>query len=292
MDIGEYLAERRKFFETRLGDYLPDGSQYPKTLKDAMEYSLFAGGKRLRPILTLAVAEACGGNITSALAPAAALEMIHTYSLIHDDLPAMDDDELRRGKPTSHKVFGEGMAILAGDALLTHAFSVLAESNQLESGLVLDIISELALAAGPRGMVAGQALDIAGEESKDLAQLHYIHSTKTGALITAAVRIGAITAQADADLIGCLTRYAASLGLAYQIVDDILDVTETSSELGKNPGSDKRKGKQTFAVMFGLEEAQKMADAETQKAVESLAHLDARFHLLQELAIFLGTRHN
>lgn len=290
MDIREYLADRRRLFDSNLVSFLTDRRKYPEVLCQAMEYSLFAGGKRLRPILTLTAAEACGGEALQAMAPAVAVEMIHTYSLIHDDLPAMDDDDLRRGKPTSHRVFGEGMAILAGDALLTHAFSVLAEA-QIDNAQIIALVRELAEAAGPRGMVAGQALDISAQRVTE-AQLKYIHACKTGALIKAAVRMGAIVANADTAVIDGLTRYASALGQAFQIVDDILDVTETSQKLGKNPGSDGRKDKQTYITLYGLEEAKNLAAAETKNAVRALADLQGDFSLLRELALYLGRRHS
>lgn len=291
MDIREYLAERRNFFESSLGRFMPQPGSYPQVLREAMEYSLFAGGKRLRPILTMAAAEACGMDGQIALAPAAAVEMIHTYSLIHDDLPAMDNDDLRRGKPTCHKVFGDGMAILAGDALLTHAFSVISEC-EISPAQALAIVRELAGAAGPRGMVAGQALDISPAETRDQAQLKYIHTCKTGAMIKASVYVGAIAAGAGDVVLDGLSQYAASVGLAYQIVDDILDVTETTAHLGKNPGSDARLGKQTFATVYGLEEAGRLAAEETRRAVQALADLPGDFQILHDLALHLGHRHS
>jgi geranylgeranyl diphosphate synthase type II len=281
-----YLAARRNYFEHNLGKFLPAPDSYPPSLRQAIEYSLFAGGKRLRPILTMAAAEACGGDLDAALAPAAAVEMVHTYSLIHDDLPAMDDDDLRRGKPTCHRVFGQGMAILAGDALLTHAFSVAAGAD-LEPQRALAVVRELAGAAGPLGMVAGQALDIG---AKDVAPLSYIHSRKTGALIKAAVRIGAIVANAPEQVVQGLSAYAAALGLAYQIVDDILDVTKTGQELGKTPGSDAKQGRQTFVTRYGLEKAKKMAAVETERAVAALAKIEGDCQKLQDLALHLGKR--
>ena len=288
MEILDYLAVKRAFFESNLEKFLPHPGSYPPALRQAMEYSLFAGGKRLRPILTLAAAEACGGSAAPALAAAAAVEMIHTYSLIHDDLPAMDDDDLRRGKPTSHKVFGEGMAILAGDALLTHAFTVVAESPDLADRARL-IVRELAAAAGPRGMVAGQALDIQGLDIQDPALLNYIHSCKTGALIKASVRVGALAAGADHQL-GGLTEYAGALGLAYQIVDDILDVQGSTEEMGKDSGSDAKSGKQTFVTLYGLEGSKGRAMSEIGRAVSALANLDGDFRKLHDLAIYMGQR--
>lgn len=290
MEIKEYLVAKRDYFDSQLNKFLPCPNSYPPVLRQAMEYSLFAGGKRLRPILTLAAAEVCGGTSEQALSAAAAVEMVHTYSLIHDDLPAMDDDDLRRGKPTCHIAFGEAIAILAGDALLTHAFSVLAQSANSGRGLAL--VAELAAAAGPAGMVAGQVLDIAGSGMQDFSQVTRIHRCKTGAMIRAAVRMGAIVAGAGAKIIAALTEYAESLGLAFQIIDDILDVTATSQQLGKNPGSDEKKGKQTFVTVYGLEEARKMASAETARAVHALHALGGDYSLLQDLAEYVGQRKN
>lgn len=289
MDVREYLAEKKRFFENNLGKFLPHPGSYPQILRHAMEYSLFAGGKRLRPVLSLAAAEACGGDIKAALAPAAALEMVHTYSLIHDDLPAMDDDDLRRGKPTCHRVFGDGLAILAGDALLTHAFAVVSEA-ELKPTQALAIIQEIANAAGPRGMVAGQALDISGLDVKEPAMLNYIHSAKTGAMIKASVRVGAITAEADIQVLEGLGEYAAALGMAYQIVDDILDVEGTTAELGKDTGSDAKSGKQTFVTIYGLDASKEMAAKETKRALEALSDLPGDFRHLHDLALYLGQR--
>ena len=292
MEIREYLAAQQNYFERNMADFLPNSGQYPQILRQAMEYSLYAGGKRLRPVLTLATAEACGGQLSAAMAPAAALEMIHTYSLIHDDLPAMDDDDLRRGKPTCHKVFGDGMAILAGDALLTHAFSAVAQAENLDAQQVVALVRELAGAAGPLGMVAGQALDISVTEIKDPTLLNRIHRCKTGALFSAAVRCGAITARASNLVLDGLTKYADALGFAYQVVDDILDVTKTSAQLGKNPGSDAKQGKVTFVTLYGLDEARSMVHAETQRAVTALTELPGDWSVLQDLALFIGQRSN
>ncbi len=291
MEIKEYLGARRDYFDSQLKNYLPHPDSCPEVLLRAMEYSLFAGGKRLRPILVFAAAETCGGRLEAAMPQAAALEMVHTYSLIHDDLPAMDDDDLRRGMPSNHKVFGEGMAILAGDALLTHAFSVAAQGLNEDPLRRLAAVAELAKAAGPVGMVAGQAMDISGFSKMDAAQVNHIHRCKTGALIKAAVRMGAIISGAGAKVVHGLTQYADSLGLAYQIVDDILDVTQTSQQLGKNPGSDEKKGKETFVTVHGLEGARIMAAAETARAVQALQALGGDYSLLQDLAEYIGQRH-
>lgn len=289
MAIEEYLQARRDFFNSRLAGYLPPAASCPKILLEAMEYSLFAGGKRLRPILVFAAAEECGGDWKAAMPAAAALEMVHTYSLIHDDLPAMDDDDLRRGRPSCHKAWGEGIAILAGDGLLTHAFTVLAQAA-FSGDKRLALVAELAEAAGPSGMVAGQALDITGAGAGDPAFLHRVHGAKTGALFRAALRLGAISAGAPEGTLRGLSVYADHLGLAYQVVDDILDVTAASSCLGKHPGSDSRKDKASFATAYGLERSREIADAEILAAQAALAPLAGSFMLLTELASHIGAR--
>lgn len=291
MTIQEFMAARREFFNQKLKDFLPRPDSCPVKLLEAMKYSLYAGGKRLRPILLFAAAETCGGTPDAALPYAVALEMVHTYSLIHDDLPAMDDDDLRRGKPSNHKVFGEAMAILAGDSLLTHAFTVTAKGSNEDPQLRLAAVAELAKAAGPVGMVAGQALDI-DEGKKDASLVIDIHRCKTGALIKAAVRIGAIVSGAGARVIHGLTQYADSLGLAYQIADDILDATGTIDQLGKIPGSDAKKDKDTFVTVHGLEGARIMLAAETARAIGALRNLDGDYTLLAELAQHLASRGN
>mgnify|MGYP000963243874 CR=1 FL=1 len=283
------MAARQEFFNLELKNFLPHPDSCPEKLLEAMKYSLYAGGKRLRPILLFAAAEVCGGKLDAALPHAVALEMVHTYSLIHDDLPAMDDDDLRRGKPSSHKVFGEATAILAGDALLTHAFSVAAKGVHEDPQRRLAAVAELAKAAGPVGMVAGQAMDIE-QGKKDASSVNDIHRCKTGALIKAAVRIGAIISGAGARVIHGLTQYADSLGLAYQIADDILDTTATIDQLGKNPGSDERKGKDTFVTVHGIEGARIMLAAETSRAIKALSNQEGDYTLLEELAQYLGSR--
>lgn len=281
MEVQEYLEARREFFNSRLPGYLPAPEDCPPVLLRAVEYSLFAGGKRLRPILLFAAAEGCGGSREKALPLAAALEMVHTYSLIHDDLPAMDDDDFRRGRPSCHKVFGEGMAILAGDALLTQAFLVLAR----EAGEVGPRAGEeLALAAGPVGMVAGQALDISGAGAGNPEALRRLHALKTGALIQAAVRLGAMSAGAGEETLAGLTEFARAYGLAYQIANDIRDVTKTRQELGKSPGSDVKKGKSTYASLFGLEKARALALEEISRGEKALVALAGDFSLLTGLA--------
>jgi len=242
---------------------MPREGSRPSDLVAAMRYSLFAGGKRIRPILVLAAAEAAGGNARDAMFAACAVEMVHTYSLIHDDLPAMDDDDYRRGVPTCHRKFGEATAILAGDALLTLAFDVLSDSgsdSNIDAKVRIMMIHELARAAGWTGMVGGQQVDVASEGTEpDLPTLQYIHTHKTGAMIRCSVLLGGFASNADDALINSLRTYGERLGLAFQVVDDILDITSTTEELGKDQGSDASRGKMTYPALFGLEEARERA---------------------------------
>ncbi len=259
----EYLDQGRKTVDDALGELMPREGSRPSDLVAAMRYSLFAGGKRIRPILVLAAAEAAGGNARDAMFAACAVEMVHTYSLIHDDLPAMDDDDYRRGVPTCHRKFGEATAILAGDALLTLAFDVLSDSGS-DSNIVAKVrimmIHELARAAGWTGMVGGQQVDVASEGTEpDLPTLQYIHTHKTGAMIRCSVLLGGFASNADDALINSLRTYGERLGLAFQVVDDILDITSTTEELGKDQGSDASRGKMTYPALFGLEEARERA---------------------------------
>jgi geranylgeranyl diphosphate synthase type II len=260
---------------------------------EAMRYSLFAGGKRVRPILCLAVCEAVGGEGENALPAAMALECIHTYSLIHDDLPAMDDDGLRRGKPTNHVLYGEAGAILAGDGLLTLAFELL--SGNLLAALApldrLQIINIIAAGAGSLGMVGGQAIDIACEgKDIDLVTLRQIHSRKTGALITASVQAGAIIGGADSHQFTALTTYGEKIGLAFQIADDLLNVEGTTEQLGKAAGSDVERGKATYPAIFGREKARTMAENTIAAALGALAGFDARATPLRQLADYIISR--
>ena len=258
-----YLAGRAALVESYLDRYLPPESAPPETISRAVRYSLFAGGKRLRPVMVLAAAEAVGGDVEDALPAAAAFEMIHTYSLIHDDLPAMDDDSLRRGRPTSHVVFGEAIAILAGDALQTHAFAVLADPPppcRVPAERRLRAVADLASAAGAGGMVGGQVLDLESEAKPvDAATLERIHRHKTGALIRATVRVGAIVAGASEEDLSRLTRFGEEAGLAFQIVDDILDIEGNEATLGKSAGKDARSGKATYPLVHGVAEARRKA---------------------------------
>ncbi|MFQ5893912.1 MAG: polyprenyl synthetase family protein, partial [Nitrospinota bacterium] len=257
-DLAAYLAERGRAVEKALDQFLPQADTYPSVIHEAMRYSVFAGGKRLRPILVIAGAEAVGGQPEGVMPTACAFELIHTYSLIHDDLPAMDDDDYRRGRLTSHKVFGEAMAILAGDALQTLAFRLLAENftDGRERGphLLRMVLSEVAEAAGTGGMIGGQVVDILSE-GKDVSAeiLTYIHTHKTAALIRSAARSGALLAGVSDERLEAISQAGGRLGLAFQIIDDILDVEGSLEALGKTAGSDQRKQKITYPKRFGIE---------------------------------------
>ena len=261
---------------------------YDETLEKAMEYSLMAGGKRLRPVLLMAAADAVGKDGTAFLTTGCAIEMIHTYSLIHDDLPAMDNDDYRRGKPTNHKVFGDGIAVLAGDALLTLAFEVMLRQEGAAPETIVTVVSEMSRAAGPYGMVGGQVLDLEGEGRRlDLAALRKIHMGKTGALFCAAIRSGAILAGAKEEELAALTLYAERFGLAFQITDDILDVTGDEAAIGKPVGSDVRNEKATYVTLTSLKEAKKLAEAAVSEAVAALDIFGERAAFLRDLALFL-----
>ena len=251
MDIQRYLEQQRDKIDRFLDQVIPDGQGLPKTLYESMRYSLLGGGKRIRPILTLAAADAVGTHNDAILPFAAALELIHTYSLVHDDLPAMDNDDYRRGRLTNHKVFGDGMAILAGDALLTMAFELCSQptpSGSTTSGQQVQMIHELAMGSGHGGMVGGQVLDIQAENQDiDLVTLQTIHNYKTGKLIRAAVRIGGIFAGANPSQLDSLTGYAEDIGLAFQIADDVLNMTGTREELGKDAGTDAKRVKENLS---------------------------------------------
>lgn len=296
MDIRSYLKEKRELVDSFLTSYFAYPVM-PASLSESMAYSIFAGGKRLRPVLALASYEACGGKAEDIVPHASALEFIHTYSLIHDDLPAMDDDDLRRGKPTSHKVFGEGMAILAGDALLTEAFYLLS-SNALNSpGIrerdLLKVIREVAMAAGAYGMVGGQAEDILSEgREMDGENLSFIHAHKTGALITASVRMGAILGKARKRELSALTMYGENIGLAFQIVDDILDVKGDSARLGKPTGSDEKRKKLTYPGLYGIDLSAKKAEGFVQDAVDALSVFSGSAGPLREIARYILRRKN
>ena len=292
MNLTHYLQERKALIDAALDKFLPSQEDIPATIHQAMRYSVFAGGKRLRPILVMAAAEAVGGASANVLPAACALEMIHTYSLIHDDLPAMDDDDFRRGKPTNHKVFGEAMAVLAGDALLTHAFFVLSRlSGSAPADKINLVMEEMAKASGTFGMVGGQVADLQSE-GKEVSreELHYIHSHKTAALFIASVRSGGILSNASDRQLEILTAYARHLGLAFQIIDDILDITGDTITLGKTIGSDMRKKKATFPVLYGLEQSRIMAQEESERAVEIVEELGSGAQPLQYIVRYLVSR--
>ena len=294
LDFDQYLSEHAGAVESFLDRNLPTEDAFPPSIHRAIRYSLFAGGKRLRPVLALASAEAVGGRSEDALPAAAALEMIHTYSLIHDDLPAMDDDDLRRGKPTSHVVFGEAIAILAGDALLTHAFQVLATASSgngtpgtLEGERRLRAVALLAEAAGMNGMIGGQVIDLESEgRGVDEKTLEQIHQKKTGALMGVAARLGAVMGGGDKDEVETLGRFGREIGLAFQIVDDLLDVEGDAATLGKSAGKDQRAGKATYPSVHGIEEARSRANELARQAV----NLVAPFGLAGEPLAYLARR--
>ena len=288
-----YLKDRQKIVEEALERYLPDQDSLPQELKAAMRYSVFAGGKRIRPILCLASVEACGGDMAAAMPVACALELIHTYSLIHDDLPAMDNDDFRRGKPTSHKVFGEAMAILAGDALLTEAFVLMSrtEKVRLAAERRLAVIQEIASASGAAGMVGGQALDIiAVTNEPDFGGLENIHRRKTGALIIASVKTGAILAGAGDGKIQALGAYGSHLGLAFQIADDILNIEGDSRLMGKGTGSDAALGKVTYPSLIGMENAKAELADHVEAAIAAVADFDSRALPLRVIARYIMER--
>ncbi len=290
--IKTYMSEISVMTEERLRELLPSEQSYPEVIHQSMAYSVFAGGKRFRPVLCMAACEAVCGNNQPALDAACALECIHTYSLIHDDLPGMDNDDYRRGKLTNHKVFGEGMAILAGDALLTYAFEILANMANAENSLqMIQIIQEAAKASGEAGMIGGQVVDIISEEKEPtLELLQYIHSHKTGALIVASVRIGAILGGADKAQLDALTIYAEQLGLAFQITDDILDVIGDADKIGKPVGSDEKNQKATYPLLFGLEQSKQMAQDAVDTAIQALAPFGEQADMLKQLALYLLSR--
>jgi len=291
------LEALRTEIEPALDRALPPEGAWPETIHRAVRYSLFAGGKRIRPVLVLAAGEAVGGVREEVMPLACAVEMIHTYSLVHDDLPAMDDDDLRRGQPTSHKIFGEAVAILAGDALLTRAFHLLAEMPpewDLERARRrVQATAVLGEACGTTGLIGGQVMDLESEgRAIDAESLETLHRAKTGALLSACVRGGAILGGAGEADLALLTRYAAAIGLAFQVVDDILDTTEGAEQLGKTAGKDEAAGKATYVSLHGLERAREMAAALRREALESLEPLGSRADRLAEIARLIVDRHS
>ncbi len=294
MDVKKELARRAEIVNAALDKLLPDARAYPPVIHEAMRYSVFAGGKRLRPVLVLASAEAVRGSAEAVLPAACAIEILHTYSLIHDDLPAMDDDDLRRGKPTCHKVYGEAVAILAGDALLTTAFAILAglpQSGRVTPERALQVTAEVAAAAGTNGLIGGQVVDLISSAADIDAQvLQYIHTHKTGALYRAAVRTGAILSGAGAEQLQALTLYAENLGLAFQIVDDILDVAGDERMLGKPVGSDAKNKKATYPALYGMAAAREKARQAGEGALAALQGFGDEAAFLRELVNFVLTR--
>jgi geranylgeranyl diphosphate synthase type II len=293
LDLKAYLEERRGLVNRALEAYLPQVRGPAFRLTQAMHYSLFVGGKRLRPILCLAAAEAVGGDAGEALPVACALEMIHTYSLIHDDLPAMDDDDLRRGQPTCHKQFDEATAILAGDGLLTAAFHTMPAAVRFEGreGVLLEVLQLVAAAAGYQGMVGGQMLDLLAEGRQvSLKELETIHRHKTGALLTAAVRAGALMGGGSRAEVTLLTGYGEKFGLTFQITDDLLDVEGEAAEMGKAPGMDEKRRKATYPAVLGLEATREWARRLVEEALAALEPFQERAEPLRELARYLLVR--
>ncbi len=291
MTLAEYLAGQQRRIDAALGHWVPSESTPPKSIHKAMRYSLFAGGKRIRPILCIAAAEAVSDSPDGIEPAACTLELIHTYSLIHDDLPALDNDDLRRGVPTCHKVFGDAMAILAGDALLTLAFQVLAQMECVPERKAL-LVAELAVAAGTvDGMIGGQVNDIEGEGKHPTAALLYaIHHAKTGALLKGSLRMGGIYAGCDDEQLRALSNYGEHVGLAFQIVDDVLDVEQPSETLGKTAGKDAQQKKITFPAVYGVERSREMAEEERIAAHLALRSFDERAERLRELADLIVQR--
>jgi geranylgeranyl diphosphate synthase, type II len=291
LPLESYLRECASEVDSALDRLLPKASAKPATIHRAIRYSLFAGGKRMRPILCLAAAEACGASYDNAIFPACAVECVHTYSLIHDDLPCMDDDDLRRGRPTSHKVFGEAIAVLAGDALLTVGFEILALIQEPRRYRLKDFLSELAFAAGSRRLIAGQVADLEAEGKKSSRrQLRFIHECKTAAMIVASLRLGAMAVNAPPARVASLGRFGQYLGLAFQVIDDILDVTQTSEKLGKSAGKDIAAQKTTYPALIGLEPARKEARRLTASANRALDSFGTNGVRLRQLADHLLVR--
>jgi len=296
MDIKRYLEEKKEIVDSALERYFPGETEFPSILHKAIRHSLFAGGKRIRPILAIAAFEAVGGKGDGILPFGCALEMIHTYSLIHDDLPAIDNDDYRRGKPTCHKAFGEAIAILAGDGLLTEAFKLMTDratqdALQCDGKLVLNMIHEVAHAAGISGMVGGQVVDVESEGKEvDLPTLEYIHTHKTGALILVSIRLGATLGEAKEKTLKAFTRYGERVGLAFQIADDILNVEGKAALLGKKTGGDLSKGKATYPSLMGLDESKKRAKELIEIAVDALSPFGSEADPLREIARFIILR--
>jgi geranylgeranyl diphosphate synthase type II len=291
VDLKDYIRVRQKTVDSALDRFLPKENTKPATIHKAMRYSLFAGGKRLRPILCLASAEACNGRINKALPAACAMECIHTYSLVHDDLPSMDNDDFRRGRPTCHKVFGDGIAVLAGDALLTIAFEIISRAKPTPRYDMARLLREVAVAAGSQKLIAGQVADLEAEgKNAGRAELLYIHQNKTAAILTTSVRLGAMSANASPKQLDAITHFGRALGLAFQVIDDILDVTQTSQKLGKSAGKDVAAKKATYPAVIGLERSRAEAKRLTREAHRALSIFGPKGDALRALANYLLER--
>lgn len=294
MPAEDYLADCKKLVDEAIPLFLPEKDTYPERIHESMHYSLSAGGKRLRPTLLIAAAEAVGGSRNEVLPFAVAAEFLHTYTLIHDDLPALDNDSLRRGKPTNHKVFGEAIAILAGDALLTQAFVLMTNAFSMETiphENILRASNEMGRAMSSTGVIGGQVVDLESEGKPiEASTLEYIHIYKTGFFFKACVRVGAILSRADAKQLGALSRFGAHIGLAFQIIDDILDIVGDKVKLGKDVGSDVSKNKATYPALFGLEESKKKAENLVEEAITCLSDFGERANPLRDIARFFVQR--
>ncbi len=290
--LKEYLDEKKRIVDSALEEHLPKQTGFSYEIAESMRYTLFAGGKRLRPVLCMASAETVGGSADIVLPVACAIEMIHTYSLIHDDLPSMDNDDYRRGKPSNHKIFGEGLAVLAGDALLTEAFCLLSGGiRDLSPEKNLSIIHEISTAAGFQGMIGGQVADLRAEGKKvNMESVDYIHTHKTQALITSSIRAGAIAAGAGEDDMRALSEYGRNAGLAFQIADDMLDIESSREVLGKNTGSDEGRKKATYPSLIGLEESREKTRILVENALSAINRFDERAEPLRMIATFIAER--
>jgi geranylgeranyl diphosphate synthase type II len=291
--INDWLSEKRHIVDRVLDAHLPPADTPPAVIHEAMRYAVLGGGKRIRPILAIAAAEACGANVDALLAPIAALELIHTYSLVHDDLPALDNDDLRRGRKTTHVVFGEAMGILTGDALLTEAFAWLAMPlGNVEPGHQLRAVREVSIAVDSKGMIGGQVADIiaTGSNEATAEQLDFIHRNKTGKLLTASVLLGGLLANAADDQIEALRRYGNAVGLAFQIVDDLLDQEEDAATLGKTAGKDLAQGKLTYPALFGTDAARAAVDALLVEAIHNAGIISSSVNYLPAIARFICER--
>ncbi len=294
MPAKQYLSECKQFIDQSIGQFLPGKKAFPESIHESMHYSVFAGGKRLRPALLIAAAEAVGGNRRDVLPFAVAVEFLHTYTLIHDDLPALDNDNLRRGKPTNHKVFGEAIAILAGDGLLTQSFVLMTHAAMMENiphKNVLRAANELARALASTGVIGGQVVDLESEgEAIDAETLEYIHIYKTGFFFKGCIRAGAILSQATETELGAMSRFGAHIGLAFQIIDDILDIVGDQEKLGKDVGSDQDKDKATYPAMFGLDASKAKAEQLVEDGIACLESFDDRADPLREIGRFFVER--